>query len=96
MTILDRSGELRLLAREETISVVPGETFSLVPLGRVRGVVLRGAAFPLRDEALEAGVREGISNRTTGTKLVVRHRSGTLLLYRLREGAAGRPRVTPR
>ena len=84
LTLLDRSGELRILARSEAVRVRSGDTFSLIPLGRVRGVVLRGAEYPLRGESLEAGVREGISNRATGKILGIRHRSGTLLLYRLR------------
>jgi thiamine pyrophosphokinase len=81
--LLDRAGRLRLLARRETIAVSPGETFSLIPIGRCDGIVLRGAQYPLSGESLEAGVREGISNRATGRTLTIRHRTGTLLLYRL-------------
>ena len=84
LTFLDRSGELRLLRRAERIVVEPGEVFSLIPLGRCGGITLRGALYPLEGEALEAGVRDGTSNRATGRFLSIRHRSGTLLLYRPR------------
>jgi thiamine pyrophosphokinase len=86
LRVLDRSGELRLLGRDERITVTPGETFSLIPLTRCRGIVLKGAAYPLAGESLELGVREGISNRATGRTLHIRHTSGTLILYRLRPG----------
>lgn len=89
LTILDRKGELRLLARDETIALRRGETFSLIPLSRCRGVDLTGAVFPLTGESLELGVREGISNRASGGKIVIRHSSGTLLLYRF-HGLASR------
>lgn len=84
LTLHDRSGTLRLLARRENIAVRRGEVFSLIPLTRCRGIVLRGAAYPLRGETLELGVREGISNRATGRSLEIRHAAGALLLYRLR------------
>ncbi len=92
MTILDRTGELRLLARSETIALRRGETFSLIPLDRCRGVVLTGAVFPLSGETLEPGVREGISNRASGGEVAIRHSSGTLLFYRFhpRASRAGR------
>jgi thiamine pyrophosphokinase len=96
MLLLDRAGELRLLGRKETIAVSPGETFSLIPIGRCAGITVKGAEYPLSGEALELGVREGISNRATGRELLIRHGSGTLLLYRLRRPAApGRPRPRP-
>lgn len=82
--VLDRRGELRLLGRSERIAVRPGQVFSLLPLGRCGGIVLRGAEYPLRGESLEPGVRDGISNRATGRTLSITHSTGTLLLYLLR------------
>lgn len=90
MLLLDRAGEIRLLAREESIAVSPGETFSLIPVGRCGGIVLKGAKYPLSGESLELGVREGISNRATGRRLLIRYESGALLLYRLRSAPAPR------
>ncbi len=84
LRILDRSGELRLLARSASLQVRPGETFSLIPLTRCGGIVLKGALYPLKGESLEVGVRDGISNRALGTRLSIRHASGWLLIYRLR------------
>lgn len=92
LTILDRKGEIRLLARSEKVAFRRGETFSLIPLGRCRGVVVRGAAFPLSGESLELGVREGISNRATGRAVTIRHSTGTLLLYRFHPPPASRGR----
>ena len=95
LRLIDRSGELRLLLNSERIRVTRGEAFSLIPLGRCRGIVLRGARYPLSGESLEAGVREGISNRTTGRVLIVRHASGPLLLYRFDPGPGSRAGRAP-
>jgi thiamine pyrophosphokinase len=92
LRIIDRAGELRLLRRRERIPARRGEAFSLIPLGRCRGIVLTGALYPLAGESLEPGVREGISNRALGGALTIRHATGTLLLYRFRPGAAPRIR----
>jgi thiamine pyrophosphokinase len=90
MLLLDRAGELRLLGRSESIAVTPGETFSLIPIGRCAGIVVKGARYPLSGESLELGVREGISNRATGRTLRISHSTGALLLYRLRRSPARR------
>ncbi|HLF14858.1 MAG TPA: thiamine diphosphokinase [Bacteroidota bacterium] len=96
LRVLDRSGEVRLLARSEKIATRPGEAFSLIPLGRCRGIILKGAEYPLSGESLEPGVREGISNRATGSEVAVRHASGALLLYRLYPAPVRRGGSSPR
>ncbi|HLB00126.1 MAG TPA: thiamine diphosphokinase [Bacteroidota bacterium] len=90
LMLVDRAGSLTLLGPDEKIPMKRGETFSLIPLDRCRGVRLDGARYPLCGETLQLGVREGISNAATGVSVRVRHSGGTLLLYRLR------PPVHPR
>lgn len=90
LTLLDGSGELRRLQRSERLTMQRRETFSLVPLGRCTGITLTGALYPLKGETLEAGVREGISNRAAGRSVSVKYKTGVLLLYRMRRRMRGR------
>lgn len=59
----------------------PGRLVSLVPFGRVDGVTTTGLEFPLRDEPLEWGVREGVSNRGVEEEVVVSIERGVLLVF---------------
>jgi len=94
LTVVDRTGTISLLGRDETLPSYRGERFSLIPLDRCTGVRLDGARYPLRGEPLRLGVREGIGNSATGRSVRVRHTGGTLLFYRMRRArSAGRGRA---
>ncbi|MFO8029887.1 MAG: thiamine diphosphokinase [Cyclonatronaceae bacterium] len=70
----------RILPRLFTISLPVGHLVSLFPLsGRVDGIVTEGLKYPLCDEPLENGRRDGSSNETTEEMIRIRHRSGALL-----------------
>lgn len=85
---LDRYGESFLLPRDITMQVKTGTIISLIPLsGRVEGITTDGLAFPLRDESLEIGVRDGTSNRAVRNQIRIRHREGLLLLIMKTDGA---------
>ena len=58
-----------------------GQTVSLIPLGRVEGVRTKGLQYPLNDEALALGEREGASNRATDGPFQVSTRNGVLLVF---------------
>lgn len=59
-----------------------GTPVSLFPLsGKVTGIITSGLKYPLIDDVLENGVRDGSSNETTGTHFEVKHQSGDLLLF---------------
>lgn len=60
---------------------VKGQPVSLVPMGRCSGITTTGLHYPLRNEALEPGVREGSSNEATGTAVTVQVKRGALLLF---------------
>jgi len=79
---LDRYGELFLIPTDFVTKVPVGTTLSLIPLsGRVGGVTTTGLAYPLREEFLETGVRDGTSNRAIDETIRIRHTSGNLLLF---------------
>ena len=59
-----------------------GTSLSLFPLsGRVDGITTKGLQYPLNDEFLENGVRDGTSNKTVGKKVEIEFKNGDLLLF---------------
>lgn len=55
---------------------------SLFPLsGRVEGITTHGVKYPLRNETLENGVRDGSSNLTTEHQISIEFKKGDLLLF---------------
>lgn len=84
LRIMDQEGELTLLKGETVLDFRKGEKLSLIPLDRCSGVSTVNLKYPLKDEVLELGVREGISNEAASEKVTVRVSAGTLLLYRFR------------
>ncbi len=64
----------------------PGRQISLIPMGKCIGVTTRGLKFPLNNESLSLGVREGSSNEATGTIVSVSVKRGSLLLFKIYPG----------
>jgi thiamine pyrophosphokinase len=78
----DRYGVLSLVEGSVSVQSSPGSKISLIPLERCTGVTTRNLLYPLTNGVLELGIREGISNEATGSRVSVSLRRGTLLLYR--------------
>lgn len=64
-----------------SFAVVPGETVSLLPVGRCTGVRVEGLRWPLAGEPLDLLERTGVCNRATAGRVDVRVASGTLLVF---------------
>lgn len=63
-----------------------GTTISLFPLsGRVDGITTHGLKYPLRNESLENGVRDGSSNQTIKNNIDITFERGDLLLFIITE-----------
>jgi thiamine pyrophosphokinase len=76
----DERFDVFLIPKEFDRPTVPGKTVSLFPIsGRVDGITLSGFRYPLRNESLENGVRDGSSNETTGYELGIRYEKGALI-----------------
>lgn len=59
---------------------IPGKTVSFFPIsGRVQGITLAGFKYPLNNESLENGVRDGSSNEIISEELAVIYFHGTLI-----------------
>lgn len=82
LTFIDPSGTVELVTSRVKFRAKPGETVSLLPLGKAEGVTTKGLLYPLSNETLEPGTR-GVSNEVTERVIEIRVRRGKLLLVRL-------------
>ncbi len=81
LEFIDSHCRMRILEENTILDLKIGTTLSLLPLGRCEGITTEGLAYPLRDEALELGVREGLSNQVVFTPVRISLRRGKLLLF---------------
>ena len=59
-----------------------GTVISLFPIsGKVEGIVTKGLAYPLNNEVLENGIRDGSSNHTIEEHIRITYSSGVLLAF---------------
>jgi len=82
-TILFRDNHCDIfLAASPTVKKYPaGTSISLFPLsGRVENITTKGLKYPLDNEFLENGVRDGSSNKTITPEIEIHFESGDLLL----------------
>lgn len=63
-----------------------GQQVSLIAFRRVRGISTEGLKYPLQDEDLEWGVRDGLSNEALGHEFSLTASEGVLFCYRVHEG----------
>lgn len=78
----DRFGTIFLLPPDYRFSTPPGISISLFPLsGKVEGITTSGLRYPLTDEPLENGVRDGSSNEAVSGQVHIRYKRGDLLIF---------------
>jgi len=51
-------------------------------LPSARNIITKGLEFPLKNESLEFGVREGTLNRSVSENISISFRKGSLLLFK--------------
>jgi thiamine pyrophosphokinase len=83
ITLVDDSGELSYVGREFSFEAEKGAVVSLIPLNRCDGVSTTGLKYPLEEETLELGVREGTSNVVVASPVNIKVKKGHLLLFKL-------------
>lgn len=80
--IVDNFGETRLLPPSFSDEFAIGTQLSLFPLsGKVTGITTKGLKYPLNDEKLENGVRDGSSNEVIENPVQITHKKGDLLMF---------------
>ncbi|MCC5913992.1 MAG: thiamine diphosphokinase [Balneolaceae bacterium] len=82
LIFMDRFSKIFLLPPRFSATLPTGTPISLFPLsGRVEGITTKGLLYPLNDEFLENGVRDGTSNETSNKKVEIIHKKGDLLIF---------------
>lgn len=82
LRMADNFGETRLLPRSFSEDFRNGTQLSLFPLsGKVTGITTQGLKYPLENEFLENGVRDGSSNEVVGNPVQINHKKGDLLMF---------------
>lgn len=77
----DSSCDIRIIARRIVVTAEIDSVISLLPLGRCEGISTTGLEFPLHNESLELGVREGTSNTVVSSPVKISVKKGSLLLF---------------
>jgi len=81
LTIYDAHSQIFVVRDEWSFSGKINQLISLVPLGTVEGVKTKGLAFPLDNEPLVFGEREGLSNYIVSNPVRVSIRKGLLFIF---------------
>lgn len=77
----DSYSEIFLIQSPYKENFPTGTTLSLFPLsGSVEGITTRGLKYPLKNESLENGIRDGSSNQTIENNIEITFSHGDLLL----------------
>jgi len=81
LEIYDAHSQIFLVRDHFTYAGELNQTISLIPIGKVEGVVTRGLAYPLNNESLEFGKREGLSNYIVETPVDIHIKTGLLIVF---------------
>ncbi len=82
ITMVDDVGQMVYVGREYSFEAPLHTAVSLLPLSRCEGITTKGLEYALENEALELGVREGISNVVVSNPVIIKVKKGNLLLYK--------------
>lgn len=81
LLFFDERCTIQIVRKKIQLNAAIGQQVSLVPMGTCAGITTRGLKFPLKNESLEIGVREGLSNEATQKMVEISLKHGTLLLF---------------
>ncbi|MDZ7716700.1 MAG: thiamine diphosphokinase [Balneolaceae bacterium] len=78
----DDYGDLKLIESPFSADLEVGTTVSLFPLsGKVTGIKTEGLMYPLNNETLENGVKDGSSNEVVSNPVSISFEKGDLILF---------------
>jgi thiamine pyrophosphokinase len=79
--IYDQYSQIFLVRNSFSFSGEIGQIISLIPMGKVTGITTHGLQYPLKNESLEIGIREGVSNAINQSPFSVTVKTGLLLVF---------------
>ena len=83
LKFIDERCTVEIAQKKIRFHAVIGQQISLVPMGKCSGIATKGLKYPLKNETLELGVREGSSNEATHSTVSLTIKSGSLLLFKI-------------
>lgn len=82
LAFIDNHGILTCCPRHLKFTLPIGTPISLLtPTGPVTGITASGLAYPLRQDTLQLGRRDGACNHNIETDVEIHHDGGSLLIY---------------
>ncbi len=87
LMLKDSYCDIRIISRKISFEARRGQIISLSPLGKCSGITTHGLKYPLHNESLELGVREGESNAAVSSPVEISVKKGALLLFVVRKRA---------
>lgn len=81
IALMDDYAVMKIIHSPFRESFEPGTILSLFPLsGKVEGITTKGLKYPLKNEDLENGIRDGSSNEAAEKTVEIEFKKGDLLL----------------
>jgi len=80
--VYDNTYEYFIIKKSTEFTYKPGEVVSLIALTKAEGIKTAGLKYPLNNETLEFGVREGALNYATRNTVHIKINKGYLLLVK--------------
>jgi thiamine pyrophosphokinase len=82
ITIYDNEFEYFFVNKKIEFAAEPGEIISIIALPKATGITTKGLKYPLNNETLDFGGRQGTLNSASQRTVKIVFRSGDLLLYK--------------
>lgn len=80
--ILEKEFEIYYIKNITTFSYKKGQVVSFMPMPMASGIITTGLKYPLNNETLRFGIREGTLNVSTSNHISISFRKGDLLLFK--------------
>jgi thiamine pyrophosphokinase len=82
MKIIDDRYEIFFVKNNVSLSYKKNKTLSFMAMPNAKGITTTGLKYPLNNEDLEFGVREGTLNESVSDKITIQITEGDLLLFK--------------
>lgn len=80
--LIDKEFEVFFAGKVTELECKIGDTISLMAMPKAEGITTYGLKYPLKNESLEFGIREGALNKAISSKVKIEVKKGDLLVFR--------------
>ena len=80
--LIDKDFEIFFAEKTTEFNCKTGETVSLMAMPKAEGITTYGLQYPLKNESLEFGIREGTLNKAIKNKVRIEFKKGNLLIFK--------------